>query len=88
MRYQKPVEIAANVDEMPEGTDHIGVCVCTYKRSHMLPQLLEQLQIQKTEDRFRYSLHFVDNDPLKSAERVVVDISRNAKIQVFVQAQD
>lgn len=62
--------------------DHIGVCVCTYKRPGLLPPLLERLEGQRTEGHFRFSLHIVDNDPQRSAEAPVLDFARRSKIPV------
>jgi len=62
--------------------DHIGVCICTYKRSRLLASLLEKLEHQKTEGMFDYSLHVVDNDPMKSAEDPVAEFARRSRIPV------
>ena len=62
--------------------DHIGVCICTYKRPRMLAPLLEKLERQKTEGMFHFSLHVVDNDPMKSAEDPVAAFARRSEIPV------
>lgn len=51
--------------------EHISVCVCTYKRPALLENLLKGMFRQKTEDLFTYSMVVVDNDPDKSAARVI-----------------
>jgi succinoglycan biosynthesis protein ExoM len=50
---------------------HITVCVCTYKRPLLLERLLDRLGRQETDGRFTYSVVVVDNDSLRSAERVI-----------------
>ena len=50
---------------------HITVCVCTWKRPHLLKRLLENLGCQQTQNRFRYSLVVADNDCLESARPMV-----------------
>lgn len=69
-------------DDRMRMDDHIGVCVCTYKRPGLLPPLLERLERQKTEGQFRFSLHVVDNDPLRSAEAPVMDFARRSRVPV------
>lgn len=62
--------------------DHIGVCVCTYKRPQLLAQLLDKLGRQRTEGKFFFSLHVVDNDLLKSGEGPVVEYARRSAVRV------
>jgi len=64
------------------GKDHIGVCICTYKRPRLLAPLLEKLGRQRTEGMFFFSLHVVDNDPMKSAEGPVAEFARRSKVPV------
>jgi len=56
---------------MIDHTPHISVCVCTYKRPRHLETLLDALQNQDIAGGFSYGLVVVDNDPLRSAEKVV-----------------
>ena len=58
---------------MTEGSKHICVCVCTYKRPHLLRRLLGELLDQKTNGVFTYSVVVADNDHLQSARPVVAD---------------
>ncbi len=51
--------------------DHIGVCICTYKRPFILQDLLQKLERQPCDGSFAFSIHVVDNDAMKSAEQVV-----------------
>jgi succinoglycan biosynthesis protein ExoM len=49
-------------------TDHISVCICTYRRNRLLARLLRNLALQETRGRFTYSAVVVDNDAAGSAE--------------------
>ena len=51
---------------------HISVCICTFKRRHLLTRLLQELSDQHTDGLFTYSLVVVDNDVLGSAEEVIL----------------
>jgi succinoglycan biosynthesis protein ExoM len=68
---------------MPDATtSHISVCICTYKRPHLLRRLLEELAGQDTGGQFTYSIVIVDNDQLRSAEAVVLDFAVHCPIHV------
>jgi glycosyltransferase involved in cell wall biosynthesis len=58
---------------MSQTTEHISVCICTYKRPQFLKRLLEELARQDTGGLFTFSIVVVDNDRLRSAETVVAD---------------
>ncbi len=58
--------------------DHIGVCIPTFKRPQLLGKLLSMLGQQKSQGLFRYSVHVIDNDPMRSAETVVLEFARSA----------
>lgn len=60
---------------MPRRTNHISVCLCTFKRPEFLKRLLNELLRQKTEGRFTYSIVVADNDCLRSAEMCVAQIA-------------
>lgn len=62
---------------MPQTSDHICVCICTYKRPDLLAILLQALEDQETEDLFTYSVVVVDNDINQSA-RDTVRLFQNA----------
>jgi len=49
-------------------SNHISICICTFKRPELLKQLLHQLDRQQTEDLFTYSVVVADNDQARSAE--------------------
>jgi glycosyltransferase involved in cell wall biosynthesis len=74
---------------MNTSTDHICVCICTYRRAQLLKRLLEALGSQATDGQFTYSIVVVDNDRLRSAEPVVSDFGRTSSIPVryFVEPQ-
>ena len=61
---------------------HISVCICTFKRPHLLKHLLEVLDHQKTNGLFNYSIIVVDNDHLKSAMEIVQSFQQRSKIEV------
>jgi glycosyltransferase involved in cell wall biosynthesis len=56
-------------------TNHISVCVCTYKRALFLRRLLEGLGAQDSDGLFSYSIVVADNDYLRSAEPAVLAFS-------------
>jgi succinoglycan biosynthesis protein ExoM len=66
---------------------HITVCICTYKREEYLRRLLSELEKQKTEDLFDYSIVIVDNDRKESAKQAVTSYAQqsNMTIEYFVQ---
>jgi succinoglycan biosynthesis protein ExoM len=74
---------------MTNGTPHITVCVCTYKRPVLLDGLLNALEGQTTGGAFTYSVVIVDNDSAQSAKPLVG--SRAAwsviRIEYFCQPQ-
>jgi succinoglycan biosynthesis protein ExoM len=66
----------------PFASNHISVCVCTYKRPQMLSTLLSKLQDQVTENLFTYSAVVVDNDSNQSAKGIVTDWQARSTIQI------
>ena len=67
---------------MTTETNHICVCVCTYKRPELLKHLLSELRAQETAGLFTYSIVIVDNDQLQSAESVVQEFSESSPVPV------
>ena len=63
-------------------TNHISVCICTYKRPRFLKRLLENLRDQDTGELFTYSIVVADNDHLQSAKPVVWDFTALSPIPV------
>lgn len=62
--------------------DHVTVCVCTFRRSHLLPTLLHLIEGQITKDLFDVSVCIVDNDVARSAMDVVFSFVEKSSIQV------
>jgi succinoglycan biosynthesis protein ExoM len=62
--------------------EHITVCICTYKRPKLLAELLEKMQIQRTDTLFTYSIVVVDNDCARSAEHIVTSFMKTSPICV------
>ena len=60
----------------------ISVCVCTYKRPHLLKRLLMEVIKQDTNGLFTFSIVVADNDGAKSAEATVAEIGRASAIPV------
>ena len=50
-------------------TNHISVCICTYKRATFLGRLLENLRDQDTSGLFTYSVVVADNVRLPGAPK-------------------
>ena len=57
--------------QMTSDDRHISVCICTFRRPDFLRRLLNELEQQKTEGLFSYSIVVVDNDAYSSARQVV-----------------
>lgn len=67
---------------MSNDTKHISVCICTYRRPHLLRRLLETLVDQKTNGLFSYSIVVADNDCLESAKAVVHEFANGSVIPI------
>src|SRR5438309_11395304 len=67
---------------MTRETPHICVCICTFKRPHLLRRLLCELGGQETSGRFTYSVVVADNDYLQSARQVVEDLAATSSIPI------
>ena len=52
-------------------SDHVSVCVCTFRRNELLQRLLRNLARQQTAGQFGYSIVVVDNDAAGHAREVV-----------------
>lgn len=61
----------------------ICVCVCTFKRPHLLGRLLEELGRQNTRDFFSYSVVVADNDSSRSAETITAGFARRSALPVI-----
>src|SRR5271165_1143706 len=69
-------------DEMTNRTNHISVCICTYKRPRFLKRLLGELADQETGGLFTYSVVVADNDELQSAKALVSDFAAGSTVPV------
>ena len=63
-------------------TDHICVCICTYKRPKLLERLLIALQNQKMDGLFTYSIIVVDNDYKMSSKSIVTRLKKESLIDI------
>jgi len=61
--------------EFVKQTQHISVCICTLKRPDLLSRTLANLENQKTDGLFTYSVVVSDNDEMRSAEPAVAGFS-------------
>ena len=64
------------------GSSHICVCICTFKRPELLKRLLSKLEAQRTEDLFTYSVVVVDNDENESGKEVALDAQAKMKLRI------
>jgi glycosyltransferase involved in cell wall biosynthesis len=67
---------------MNSRSEHICVCVCTYRRPKLLRRLLEGVEKQSTGGLFTYSVVIVDNDRLRSAEDLVSDFAASSDLSI------
>lgn len=76
-------------DERSESgqSNHISVCVCTFKRPELLNRLLDRLMLQETAGEFTYSLVVVDNDPGKSAETAISQFISRSPVETSYGVQ-
>src|SRR6476469_5091495 len=65
-----------------ESRPHISVCVCTYKRAALLPDLIRAIETQRTDGQFTYEVIVADNDAARSAESIVQELARAAVIPI------
>lgn len=73
---RQPVVSAAESEGASDATSlpHICVCICTYKRPEPLKRLLRDLNRQRTNAQFTYSIVVTDNDPECSAKSAVAEV--------------
>jgi succinoglycan biosynthesis protein ExoM len=65
-----------------ERTQHICVCICTYKRPGPLQRLLKGLEGQETQGLFSFSVVVADNDAGRSAEAIVAEFTATSPLPV------
>lgn len=63
-------------------TDHISICVCTFRRNRMLERLLRSLKNQDTGGLFDYSAVVVDNDATGQARETVARLSAELRMSI------
>jgi succinoglycan biosynthesis protein ExoM len=68
--------------------EHISVCICTYKRQHLLKSLLSRLREQETRDLFTFSVIVVDNDAGKSAFNIVETALRCERMKIIYAVEN
>ncbi len=61
---------------------HITVCVCTFKRGHLLRDFIDGLTFQRTDGLFTYDLVIVDNDSARSAEQTVSKYAAKSRFPI------
>jgi succinoglycan biosynthesis protein ExoM len=61
---------------------HISVCVCTYKRAALLPDLIRAIEAQRTDGEFTHEVVVADNDAARSAEAIVRHLAQTASIPI------
>ena len=66
----------------------ISVCICTYKRPHLLKTLLKSLLNQQTDNVFVFDIIIVDNDNLRSAEAIVKNFQNQKKIDIVYSVEE
>ncbi len=64
------------------GAPHITVCVCTYKRPHLLERLFLELDKQETGKQFTFSVVVCDNDSKESARQVLEQLGKRVSFEV------
>jgi len=67
---------------MSNDKEHISICICTFKRPHLLWNLLNRLKHLITRDLFTYSIIVVDNDMLQSAKHIVNKFKSETEIDI------
>lgn len=65
---------------MKSTVPHISVCICTYRRPHLLKRLLTEINRQVSSDCFTYSVVVADNDAEQSAKAVVAEFTEEAHV--------
>ena len=67
---------------MAESIPHISVCICTFRRPHLLSGLLREVGCQETDASFTYSVTIVDNDVSQSSKEAVGEFQRVSFLRV------
>lgn len=70
------------IDKESSKINYITVCICTYKRPHLLKKLLSKIENQIIDGLTRFNVLIVDNDPDKSAKIMVTQIKKESKLNI------
>lgn len=62
--------------------DRISICICTFKRPHLLARLLNSLTDLVTENKFDFDIVVVDNDSSQSGKPIVDNFLNQRKIPI------
>ena len=68
---------------MSDGTIHISVCICTYRRPALLKRLLTELSQQDSKGLFSFSIVIADNDHRQSAKQVVSEFAATSSVPII-----
>ncbi|HVU33781.1 MAG TPA: glycosyltransferase family 2 protein [Opitutaceae bacterium] len=64
-------------------TEHVTICICSFKRPHLLRCTLEHLRHLETAGRFTYSIVVADNDRAESARATVTEFAGTVGVEVI-----
>jgi succinoglycan biosynthesis protein ExoM len=67
---------------------NISICICTYKRPNLIKDLLGSLYKQATENLFTFEIVVIDNDKLRTAERVVYNFKKEVNIDLIYDVEE
>lgn len=68
-------------------SDHISVCICTYKRPEMLTRAFDGVASQVTASAFSFEVVVVDNDSQRSAEDTVRRFQSNRTLKIIFDCE-
>ncbi len=66
---------------------HIAVCICTFRRTHLLPRLFEKLAAQQLRDELTISVVVVDNDASASAKNPVAELGQKYHLNTIYEVE-
>lgn len=61
---------------------HISICICTFRRPHLLGRLLQEISRQRTNSLFSYCVVVVDNDASESSKDSVAEFQSTSSLSV------
>jgi glycosyltransferase involved in cell wall biosynthesis len=68
-------------------SDHISVCICTFKRPEVLALTLQGVASQITDSAFSFEVVVVDNDSKRSAEVIVRSFQKNKALHIIYDCE-